>query len=326
MSLIVGDSLDPKKYFSEGKCNPKIRRSSLELTIGTIFDHEGNAVSGVDLHPNEMVQVISAEEFNLPNNVTGHLTVKARFTKKGIWALATGLVDPGWDGPISSSLINFSKQTHKIRLGQVFLRVTLFEHTEVQVLPEDKVGSVDEYKVYAQESAVNVFPRTFLDQPRLAQDAAKEASEEAYKKIMGEFNNWAKTIIAILALIIAIPRIWDWIMPNNTATVRAASEISLLHAQVDDLEKRLYNLQMSGNAPNTKNLKQQQQPTQPSPQPAGQMPNNTATVRAASEISRLHTQVDALEKRLYMMQMSGNAPNKTNLKQQQPPAQPSHKP
>src|SRR5271170_2161389 len=106
MTLIAGAELASRHFLKSG--NPKRRGSSFELTIGSIFDHDGNRVDGpFKLKPGHMVQVVSAEIFDLPDNVTGHVTYKTTLTKIGIWALTVGIVDPGWKAPVTTTLLNF---------------------------------------------------------------------------------------------------------------------------------------------------------------------------------------------------------------------------
>jgi deoxycytidine triphosphate deaminase len=130
MSLITGNALDPNRFFSAGKAVS--RGTSFDLSIGTIYDHEGKLVAGdFKLDPGQMVQVVSAEIFNLPETVTGHVTYKTTLTKQGIWALTIGIVDPGWNGPVTTSLLNFSKVPYLLKGGDAFLRVSLFEHPPI---------------------------------------------------------------------------------------------------------------------------------------------------------------------------------------------------
>ena len=71
MTLITGNELVPTRFFSAG--NPTVRESSFDLTIGSIFDHTGKKVDkSFNLEPGQMVQVVSAEVFNLSATTTGH--------------------------------------------------------------------------------------------------------------------------------------------------------------------------------------------------------------------------------------------------------------
>src|SRR5215216_3250448 len=157
MALLAGNSLDPKKFFKSGQ--PIAQGSSFDLTIGCIFDHEGKKVDGLfTIKPGHMVQVVSAEVFRLSDRVTGHATYKTGLTREGIWALTVGIVDPGWDGPIATTLLNFSRVDHTIHKGTAFLRVTLFEHP-----PVTKTRSslpLDAYVREVQSLASSRFPTT----------------------------------------------------------------------------------------------------------------------------------------------------------------------
>jgi deoxycytidine triphosphate deaminase len=109
MSIVTGAALNPARFFKPGTL-PVAQGSSFDLTIGKIYDNKGQEISGpFVLAPNAMVQVVSAEVFSLPPEYTGHVTYKTGLTREGIWALTVGIVDPGWDGPIATTLLNFSR-------------------------------------------------------------------------------------------------------------------------------------------------------------------------------------------------------------------------
>jgi dUTPase len=264
MSLIVGEALDPKLFFSEGK--PKIRRSSFELTIGTIYDHKGNVLTGhFELEPNHMVQVVSAEVFDLPNTVTGHLAFKATLSRKGVWALTTGLVDPGWNGPISTTLVNFANTKLVIQPGDVFMRVSLFEHAPVIVVDaKDKIESTEVYMRGVQDTAINTLKETFLNQEELARKASKDASEKIMEGINSKAIVWLSIIVGVFTLITLIPQIMDRAWPKNDDAAKADREISRLHDQVDTLEKRLYRMRLDADAARPTPQSPQQPPARPS--------------------------------------------------------------
>ncbi|WP_424032180.1 hypothetical protein [Methylocella sp.] len=110
-----------------------------------------------------MVQVVSTEVFNLPRTVTGHATYKTELTKNGIWALTVGIVDPGWNGPLATTLLNFSRCDHAVALGDPFLRITLFDHAPVPDENLETGGSVAEYLLGVQKTAKTRFPQTFMN-------------------------------------------------------------------------------------------------------------------------------------------------------------------
>lgn len=78
-----------------------------------------------------MAWILSKEKFKMPKNVTGLATLRTTFTKQGILALNVGIIDPFFEGPISTALINFSDRPRRIDVDDKFFRVVFFEHEDV---------------------------------------------------------------------------------------------------------------------------------------------------------------------------------------------------
>ncbi|NMG39770.1 hypothetical protein GRZ55_11000 [Chelativorans sp. ZYF759] len=193
MTLVSASGLDHEKFFKEGI--PRCQGSSFDLTIGKIYDCEGQEVNGpYILAPGHMVQVVSNEVFDLPPHITGHVTYKTGLTSQGIWALTVGIVDPGWDGPVATTLLNFRSTKFAIHQGEPFLRVSLFEHEPVSKERIRKAPDLKEYLKTIQNSASTIFPETFLN----TDDLARKAGERAVKVM----RNWAAIWIAGIALIL----------------------------------------------------------------------------------------------------------------------------
>ena len=195
MTVLAANALDATKFFKES--NPVEQGSSFDPTVGSIFDHTGTKVAGpFVLEPGHTVQVISAEVFNLPANVTGHVTYKTSLTQKGIWALTVGIVDPGWDGPISTTLLNFSKVAYAISEGDAFLRVILLEHAPAKDEKLRKAPRQDVYVKEVQRAAATLFPRTFLDKDAIAIQAGQ--------RVMEQIRNQALAWIAGIAILFTL--------------------------------------------------------------------------------------------------------------------------
>lgn len=234
MTLLTGDDLDKTKFFREGE--PKKRASSFDLTVGKIFNDEGQEIEGLyTLQPNEMVQVTSAEVFDLPDNVTAHVSYKTSMTHKGIWALTVGVVDPGWNCPVSTTLFNFSKVPFAICKGDVFLRVSLFQHSPVTIL--HKGPAVEEYHKEVRKMAMTTFGRQFLN----ADKVAVKAGEVAMKKMRNSALTWvglAAFVFALLQLAVS------WVSPaayeSWHTTSELKTEIADLKAQVASLTDTIH--------------------------------------------------------------------------------------
>jgi deoxycytidine triphosphate deaminase len=129
----------------KGGNEENLKNSTYDLTVGEIVPIGKEAIRariqargrGEEaptphfLEPREMVWVLSNETFAMPGNVTGIATLRTTFTKQGILALNVGIIDPFFQGPISTALINFSDKPRPIMLGDKFFRVAFFEHSDV---------------------------------------------------------------------------------------------------------------------------------------------------------------------------------------------------
>lgn len=227
MALLAGGELDPKRFFDGG--NPQVQGSSFDLTIGCIFDHEGKQVDGLfTIKPGHMVQVVSAEVLNLSDRHTGHVTYKTTMTRQGIWALTVGIVDPGWNGPVATTLLNFSRVDHTVTSGDAFLRVSIFEHEPVPVTKLRKADPRETYLKDIQRIAASKFPPTFLDKDEIAEDAGKNVLDRIRKEALV----WVGGIALIFTLAQAIVGYFASARANLT-------DIELLKAQVRALQTEL---------------------------------------------------------------------------------------
>lgn len=217
MTLLSGKALNPKSFFSVG--SPLVQASSFDLSVGKIFDQNGKQVDGpYTLKPGHMVQVVSTEVFKLGKNVTGHVTYKTTLTRIGVWALTVGIVDPGWDGPIATTLLNFSRNDYTIQPGDAFLRVSLFEHSPVPAEKLRKAPKLDEYYKDVQRLAASMFPPKFLN----SDDIERKAGEAVLERIRKEGLVW----IGAIALIFTLIQIGARFVPPLPSELTAQAEVT----------------------------------------------------------------------------------------------------
>ena len=137
------------------------------LTIGMIVDHNGKERSSLVLEPQGIAHLISDEPLCLPDNVCALAHVLTRKCNDGLLTLNIGVIDPGWNGKISTSILNFSSSNRLLSKGDKFLRVT-FHNIEVQTceLPEIKKSKLEddaEYISDVKSRAVSSFGQYFLN-------------------------------------------------------------------------------------------------------------------------------------------------------------------
>jgi deoxycytidine triphosphate deaminase len=65
----------------------------------------------IDVPPQGVAVLISQEVIRLPRNICAYASVKTSLCREGILAINTGVVDPGWEGPLSSLMLNFGKDS-----------------------------------------------------------------------------------------------------------------------------------------------------------------------------------------------------------------------
>ncbi|WP_420831805.1 dCTP deaminase domain-containing protein [Bradyrhizobium quebecense] len=236
MTLLAGSSLDQKRFFKSG--NPQVQGSSFDLTIGCIFDHQGKRVDGpFTIRPGHMVQVVSSEELKLSDRLTGHVTYKTTMTKNGIWALTVGIVDPGWEGPIATTLLNFSRIDQSVAEGDAFLRVSFFEHEAVSPDKLRKAPSLENYLKDIQKIAASRFPTTFLN--------TTEITEAAGKAVLSEIRSNALAWVVGIALLFTVAQITiqlvaPWLPSAGRPT---SSEVEALRDRVTSLQEKLLKLE-----------------------------------------------------------------------------------
>lgn len=168
--LVIGNSILSQKLLKNGK-SENLKHSTYDLSIGKIYPagEDGESIQPGKIYylkPNQAVLVLSEEEFGLPSTVTGIATLRTTLTKMGLLALNVGIIDPFFNGPISTTLINFSGRSVPIEIGMCFFRVVFFEHedtTEYHKRNENKSPEV--YDKELRIDAYREFPKNFMNMP-----------------------------------------------------------------------------------------------------------------------------------------------------------------
>ena len=147
-------------------CNDKTdnyKSASYTLQVGKIIDEKDNTLNSHFIPPRGLVTVVSKETLNIPDGVLCYTTLKNELSLRGLLAINVGIVDPGWNAPISSAVMNFGKNNYKIEEGSKFLRVTFhsFDKDENNPPKEEKYT----FEKYVNERKNNhelVFSKNFL--------------------------------------------------------------------------------------------------------------------------------------------------------------------
>ena len=194
--LVVGQEILDRKFL-KSSYKENLKHATYDLTIGEIFpvekqgynEKKANEIERYAIKPNEAVWILSAEEFALPGNITGLATLRTTFTKQGLVAFNVGIVDPFFNGPISTVLLNFSRRSVEIERGDKFFRILFFEHDDVTDTHDDDESVLREkYRKDITSWALNDYSQSFLDIPVFDNEFyAKTTSRLIWGSIVREY-------------------------------------------------------------------------------------------------------------------------------------------
>jgi deoxycytidine triphosphate deaminase len=209
--------------------------STYNATVNEILA-EGEVVSASEyrLPKRGVVWVVSKEEFELPDDVTGMATLKTTWTHDGILALNVGIVDPGWHGPLAAALVNFSDKPFVIKKGAQFLRVAFHrhKHTSAQKTWMDMEG----YVGFIRDKSART-SSTFLDIKSLGDEVVNEVF--TIPRWVATLTKWgvAFAVVSMLVALLAIfvPIAWSIIEGASTTS----SKVEQLEKDVDQLKQDL---------------------------------------------------------------------------------------
>src|ERR1017187_3100988 len=125
LSLLSGEEIKSLKLVEDSSDDNLYRASTYDLSVGEIIP--AGSVSGgseYKLPSGGTVRVVSKEFLKLPNEITGHALLKNELCRTGVLAINIGVIDPGFEGPLSSILINFGRGDFVVKQGDPFLRIS----------------------------------------------------------------------------------------------------------------------------------------------------------------------------------------------------------
>lgn len=206
--LLVEEQITDANLISP-KNQVQLRNSTCDLTIGNIFPTgvqlkgAGEAKSVFWLKPNHMVFVVSQQRVTLPTNVTGLASLVTTLTKKGILCLNTGIIDPGYDGHVGATLVNFSNKERPIELNERLFRVLFFQHSELKNCQPVRVEKVD-YLSGSKQKSSDEFDQTFLDVFGLLKQAEASAWRVVWDTSTMKIVPWLALLAGVFGTIIGL--------------------------------------------------------------------------------------------------------------------------
>lgn len=155
------------------------------------------------IKPQEMFIVVLKEYIKMPNNCYGIAYPQTRLCRKGIHVFNTGLIDPGYNGYLSTSAINFSNEPVKIDIDDVYLRLMVhksyknYNEESIDIAKSD-VNIEEEYVKYVKDriDEAILYPQTFLD----IENQIVKHSNTISDKITQKSTNRMLLVFSVIAL------------------------------------------------------------------------------------------------------------------------------
>ena len=146
---------------------------------------------------------------------------------KGIFALNTGILDPGYKGAISSPLLNSGKMPYRICVNSVFLRLTFHEFL-TGFFHQPLTISKDVYVENRKNLLVERFDSQFM--------AVSDIASIAAKKAFGSYKIFLTLGIPVAVGLIALFTYFSVYQANIDSVQTARENMILSNHSVDSLE------------------------------------------------------------------------------------------
>lgn len=198
LSLLSGEEIESLKLVEGSSDGNLYRASTYDLSIGEIIP-AGSVSGGSEfrLPSGGTVRVVSRELLKLPDGITGHALLKNELCRKGVLALNIGVIDPGFEGPISSILINFGREDFAVKQGAPFLRISFHRCPSSPKAAKSLKYTREQYVSHVKDEVAAYMAPTFLNM----ETTAAKAAEKAFVTFKEGLVVWA-TLAAVLVTVL----------------------------------------------------------------------------------------------------------------------------
>jgi hypothetical protein len=194
------------------------RGASYDLRIKSVLTNEGEVEDYHALPAQGIIEVVSIERVKLPKDVAGFAMVKTSLCNEGVLALNIGIIDPGWDGPLSSFLVNFGRHERLLAKGDVFLRLTFQKLAHgVEKIPSP-FGDEAAYLTDRRRRVQGRFGNTFLNVSEALQQLTKQTFDTYRTQILA-YVSLAALGLALLTFFLNFANITTqrWLQTGDAA-------------------------------------------------------------------------------------------------------------
>lgn len=182
--MILSDAEIKRRVASDGLLEfhdpEKIKYCGCELTLGKVVSPKTGDVLSLEakprkwlskilkkqncfvIEPSETLILVTKEKLKMPKDLCAMYGQLNRLANMGLMILNTSIVEPGYSGPLSCVLVNFSSQKHALSPGDSVAKLNF--HT-VQGTPDklfSQTFSHEDYQQLVSKNSINL-PKSLLD-------------------------------------------------------------------------------------------------------------------------------------------------------------------
>ena len=169
-SLRIGAVFEPHsgtKFATPGKRKPPIWNGEVKHWI---------------LGPGECIVIQTLELLKVPNDICAYYHPLNRLAQKGVMLINASVIEPGYEGPLSCFLVNFSSQDVDLAPAQAIAKIT-FEKVDSAITNyKPRVVDVSAYEAALALSARR-FKKSFLGVSGIEERATKAAKKSVTTSI-----------------------------------------------------------------------------------------------------------------------------------------------
>lgn len=192
-----------------------------------------------NLDPSGVAAVVSKEIVKLPGDICAYASVKTSLCREGVLAINIGIIDPGWEGQISSFLLNFGKDPYRLKSGEEFLRLTFHSLTRAQGFVVPHPNDREPYESQVRTKFDKRLAGSFMD--------FKRAAEKGSEKLVANMRSTLLFYVPLCVLLLsALAFLFNWgvlsiasrAMPYDVVQLRAKALTEDIQKQADELRRQ----------------------------------------------------------------------------------------
>jgi len=193
-----------------------------ELLIGDLGN--GAQRHTWDIAPAETLVVMTRETVRIPPDLCASYTPLHRLASGGLMLLNAAIVEPGYEGPLSCFMLNFSSVRVQIAPDEGISKIVFHTLNASPAALKREAISAERYAGGLSKAAQR-YNRSFLDVSRIADRAAERARQSLKGWVLG-----GGALVAVLVLWASLEPVtsrWLWEKTGVTSSTQRVEDIKL---------------------------------------------------------------------------------------------------